>query len=632
MGASTNVCGICGAAGVSISPSRLRVATEMMLHRGPDEDGYFCDANVALGMRRLKIIDLSSGQQPKTNETDTITLIFNGEIYNYRELRTELRAKGHEFRSNSDTEVIVHAYEEWGQSAFAKLNGIFGVALWDEREQHLVLARDHVGIKPLYYRLHEGELVFGSELKPLLALLAEIPTIDPESFLLYLRYSYVPCPRSILTGVNKLPPGHCLVFDLTSREVRVSCYWDPIRFADNGTRVGGVDEVEELVENTLRDAVRRQLISDVPIGAFLSGGIDSSLVVSMMAEVSEQTPKTFCIGFNEKLVDESGFAADVAKHLGTEHHERIVTADEALAALPRLQHFFDEPFADASSIPTYLVSAFAREHVTVSLSGDGGDEMFGGYQRYQFLLRSQHLWHVPRTMRVSGVAVGRRLPGKLGNNFRVHGAILSHSGLDQVYRCLVTAIEDRDIDTLTPMTAEDIRHDTWPVELFDGRRLIESMMLTDLMTYLPDDILTKVDRASMAWSLESRVPLLDREFMELVLSLPVEYRAYKGMKGLLKRILRRRIPNELVDRPKRGFGIPIHDWLRNELYESLTEHLSAESIARHGLLDPEGVRRLIEVHRSGRTNYGYSLWPLYVFQMWYEHFYAVALREHARVS
>jgi asparagine synthase (glutamine-hydrolysing) len=616
------MCGICGSVGLNVSNARLYGATNLMRHRGPDEDGYFRNDRVALGMRRLSVIDLAGGSQPKTNESETIQVIFNGEIYNFRELRRHLVDRGHVFRSQSDTEVIVHGYEEWGTECFRRLNGIFAIAVWDGANDRLALARDHLGVKPLFYSHKDGQLAFGSELKPLLALLPSVPEIDPYSFGMYLRYQYVPAPRSILSGVRKLPPAHFLVYDAGRHFLRVERYWDPMEFAENKRKIGSVQEAESLVEEALRDAVRRQLISDVPLGAFLSGGIDSSTVVALMRQISPSTTKTFSIGFREKSVDESGFAREVARHLGTEHHERIVTAEEALEVLPRLHHFFDEPFADSSAIPTYLVSQLAREHVTVSLSGDGGDELFGGYDRYGRLLRFRHLWRVPTTARRWLVLLGQRSPGRPGRTFRVAGNILRASDTAAAYRNLVATFGDNILDSVTFLGADSYRsNEEWPSENFSRWPLLEAMMMTDLTTYLPDDILTKVDRASMAWSLEARVPLLDRELVELVLSLPVELRSYGEPKGLLKRILRRHIPPGLVDRPKQGFGIPIHEWLRNELYQSLREHTDPDALGRHGLLKPAPVARLVEEHATGRLNRGHALWAIYMFQMWYENFY-----------
>ncbi len=372
------MCGICGALGLEVDEHVLRSATNLMRHRGPDEAGYFSGEGIALGMRRLSIIDLAGGSQPKTDESGSLQVIFNGEIYNFRELQRELAAIGHAFVSNSDTEVIAHAYEEWSADCFARFNGIFAIAIWDIRHRQLVLARDHLGVKPLFYSASGGRLVFGSELKPLLALLPEVPAIDPRSAWLYLRYQYVPAPQSIFAGVRKLLPGHYLIARQGRPEPALHRYWDPLAAADEKRHGLSIAEAEDLVDEALASAVRRQLVSDVPLGAFLSGGIDSSAVVAMMQRASNRTTKTFSIGFREAAEDESHYARQVARHLGTDHYSWTITEAEAQDVLPKLPYYFDEPFADSSAIPTYLVSQLARQHVTVSLSGDGGDELFGG--------------------------------------------------------------------------------------------------------------------------------------------------------------------------------------------------------------------------------------------------------------
>lgn len=619
--------------GVPVSPARLRAATDLMRHRGPDEDGFYQSGPVALGMRRLKVIDLSSGTQPKENETGTVHVVLNGEIYNYRELRNELLSRDHLFTSDSDTEVVVHAYEEWGSEAFRRLNGIFAIAVWDSGNGTLVLARDHLGVKPMFYTRQPSQLVFGSELKPLAALLSAMPEIDPYSFAMFLRYQYVPAPRSIFCDVHKLAPAHYLTYDLARRSLDVRRYWNPVELARAKRRFTSVDEAEVMVESAIREAVCRQLVSDVPVGSFLSGGIDSSMVVSMMAEVSTHTPKTFSIGFVEESADESRFARRVAHHLGTEHHERIVTPAEALNVLPRLPEYFDEPFSDSSAIPTFLVSQLAREHVTVSLSGDGGDELFGGYGRYRRLLRYRRLYRTPHAARRVAARVARRVPGRIGTTFRLADSVFIARGLSDAYRNMVAPVGDTVLDAITGMGGEAYETNAeWPSELFEGNGLLEAMMLADLTTYLPDAILTKVDRASMAWSLEARVPLLDKDLVELLLSVPVDIRSAGEPKGLLKRILRKRVPGSLVDRPKKGFGIPIHSWLRNELYETVMDYTNSDVLRTHGLMDPVGVAALMREHKSGRANRGYALWAIFMFQMWYETFYSPAVQARARAS
>jgi asparagine synthase (glutamine-hydrolysing) len=572
-------------------------------------------------MRRLRIIDLNDGAQPQHNEMSTIHVVFNGEIYNFRELTQELSEQGHKFTTHSDTEVIVHGFEQWGLDCFSRLNGTFAIAIWDTCQQQLVLARDHLGVKPLYYSQSDSGLAFGSELKPLLSLLPHVPQIDELSADLFFRYQYVPAPRSILQGVKKLPPGHYLVAQNGAPHVQLHRYWSPTMLASRKRLGMTLEAAEDLVEESLEQAVSRQLVSDVPLGAFLSGGIDSSTVVAMMQRVSEKTTKTFAIGFHEKEVDESLYARQVAQYLSTEHHEWIVTADEALGLLPKLHQYYDEPFGDSSMLPTYLLSQLTKTRVTVSLSGDGGDELFGGYDRYSRLLRVRHWWSMPGVVRRLGLRVGEAVPRGPGRRLRSGADILRSPNLSGAYRNMVSVAQDsvlQGITRLGPAAAET--NDEWPSRNFEDWSLQEAMMLTDLVTYLPDDILTKVDRASMAHSLEARVPMLDLRFVELVLSLPLDLRLHGGPKGLLKRVLRRHVPAELIERPKQGFGIPIDDWLRHEMSDSLTQHLGPDALAQDGLLKSDAVGQLLQEHQSG-INHGYTLWTLYMFQMWYENFY-----------
>lgn len=613
------MCGICGSLGVEIDLGKLERATDLMRHRGPDGAGYFLDRDVALGMRRLSIIDVAGGNQPKTNEAGTVQVVFNGEIYNYRELRTELAAHGHSFASDSDTEVIVHAYEQWGVGSFGRLNGIFAIAIWDAEQDKLVLARDHLGVKPLFYSSEGSRLVFGSELKPLLTLLPAVPAIDPTSVALYLRYQYVPTPRSIFSGVEKLAPAHYIQIQRGQPASAPVCFWDPLIASDGKRERVSVEEAEDLLDVMLGAAVKRQMVSDVPLGAFLSGGVDSSTIVALVQRASNRAVKTFSIGFREEAEDESRYAAEVARHLGTEHFTWTITHRDALEVVPGLPHYFDEPFADASAIPTYLVSQLARQHVTVSLSGDGGDELFGGYGRYATLQRIRHWWSLPAPLRHLGVSAGGRIPGRTGRRLRQVAPILSAPAIEYAYRSLVSVTPDNLLATV--IAQRDDRNYSWPSHHFVGRSLDEAMMLTDLLTYLPDDILTKVDRASMAHSLEARVPLLDVQVVELALSLPVSIRAGHGQKRLLKDVLARYLPGHMIERPKHGFGIPIHEWLRGGLRECLTDYLAPAALNQHGLLQSEAVRQVLDEHLTGRADRGYSLWAILMFQIWYEQFY-----------
>lgn len=612
------MCGICGSLNADINQDVLRHATDQMIHRGPDESGYYFDGTAALGMRRLSIIDLAGGSQPKTNEDSSIHVVFNGEIYNYRELRDELRRAGHTFTSNSDTEVIVHGYEEWGPACFQRLNGIFGVAVWDVPAGRLILARDHLGVKPLYYSAAAGRIAFGSELKPVLALLGEVPPIDPIAVAQYLRYQYVPAPRSIFSGIHKLPPAHYLVMGRDGGEPMLRRYWDPEEIARSHQRDISYAEALDLVDDTVAEAVRRQLVADVPLGAFLSGGVDSSAVVAAMQRVSGATTKTFSIGFEEAESDESGYAAAVAKHLGTDHHSLTVTHDDSLAVVPKLPRYFDEPFADASAVPTYLVSQLARSQVTVSLSGDGGDELFGGYTRYDLLERGRRWWTMPRPARRMALAGAQRLPAMAAGRLQRVADILQAPDLADAYKRLICITPRQLLTEVSPLGPAALLNPEWPAHLFSAFPLSEAMMLTDLGTYLPDDILTKVDRASMAHSLEARVPLLDLDLVQLALSLPPEIRLQHGPKALLKDALKRHVPAALVDRPKHGFSIPIHAWLRDGMRDCLLDYLSPTQLDRHSLFRTEVVTRLVQAHLERRGDWGYVLWALLAFQLWHE--------------
>lgn len=603
------MCGICGAINYHTSRPELEAATNLMRHRGPDDAGYYLDEYAALGMRRLRIIDLAGGSQPKTDENGRLQLIFNGEIYNYRELRDQLRAAGHTFRSESDTEVIVHAYEEWGADAFVRLNGIFAVAIWDPKVRRLVLARDHLGIKPLYYR-HEGNrLAFGSELKPLLGLLPERPELDPESAILYLRYQYVPGPRSIYQGVRKLPPGHCLWMDAEGN-TGLQRFWEPAGVPHSGPT--DVDEAREYVHDLLRAAVRRQMVSDVPLGAFLSGGVDSSTVVALMQESSNAQIETFSIGFTAQSVDESSHAQAVGSYLNTAHHAWTITEAEALDVVPQLPHYFDEPFADPSMVPTFLVSQLARRYVTVSLSGDGGDELFGGYEIYARLRRANLWWTLPEPARYAAL-------GALSRVKPVRGAdILSQPTRSEAYRNLMSVTRTDALVSLANDRDVAVRPNReWPSDLFDRFGLDDAMMLTDLQTYLPDDILTKVDRSSMANSLEARVPILDMEVVNGVLGIPAGVRMHTGPKALLKDILYQHVPRTIVDRPKQGFAVPLDDWLRCGLRDLVLAHMSEDALGEHGLFNVAGARKILRDHLSGTRNNGQTLWALLMFQVWY---------------
>jgi len=622
---------MCGIAGFAESPFRSGARTEsgfslvhrmceVIRHRGPDDEGIHVEAGVGLGMRRLSIIDLSTGNQPIHNEDETIWLVFNGEIYNYRELRRQLEAAGHRFYTSSDTETIVHAYEQWGEDAIARLRGMFGIALWDARTRTLLLARDRAGIKPLHYVESNGRLYFGSEIKSLLAAGAVERQIDLEALDHYLSFLYAPRDKSLFKGVRKLPPGHILRWrDGRAEELR---FWE---ISASEPFDGTADEAAARLRDVLADAVRSHMISDVPLGAFLSGGVDSSLVVGLMAEASDRPVQTFSIGFDEPDFDELEHARAVARHFRTDHHEFVVRPD-AMAILDRLVCHFDEPFADSSAIPTWYVSEIARQYVTVVLSGDGGDELFGGYDRYLPHPRVAQFDRIPIPgLRHAARAVWPLLPhGTRGKNF------LRHVSRDADGRYL-DSIAFFQADEKDGLYTGDIRHaiDGRYADGAAARRLRRfatlpahsRMMKLDFETYLPEDVLTKVDRMSMAHSIESRVPLLDNEVIDFAASVPASLKIHKGRrKHLLKEAVRTLLPDEILNRRKQGFGVPLGVWFRGGLSDLLSDVLTSPRTRQRGYFQPSFVDRLVEEHRSGKRDHTLRLWQLMIFELWHREY------------
>ncbi len=642
------MCGIAGLfdpAGLSESATRdiLAEMTGALRHRGPDDAGTWLDptAGIALGHRRLAILDLSPlGRQPMHSRDGRYVITFNGEIYNFRALREELAARGYAFRSQSDTEVLLAAVSEWSvRPAVERFNGMFAFALWDRAERTLHLVRDRPGEKPLYYGWLGDTLLFASELKALRAHPAFRPEIDRDALALFLRHGYIPAPRTIYQGVCKLPPGTLLSLTPSSRHRGSPVeYWSAREAVARGLRDPFTEPAARIVEEfdvLLRDAVKLRMEADVPLGAFLSGGIDSSVVVALMQAQSARPVKTFTIGFQEPRYNEAHRAAAVARHLGTEHTELYATPGEALGVIAQLPTLYDEPFADSSQIPTYLVSALTRKHVTVSLSGDAGDELLGGYRRY---FRGPALWRALtrtpdsvraaltrvlslRHTRVGAAAnlLGRRLTGKRSLTERCRQAeeVLSLHSATELYRymmsfwkqpaALVLGAGEPALPALRGLPAgveTDVRH-LW--------------MYLDLVTYLPDDILVKVDRASMGVSLESRIPLLDHRVIEFAwkLPLPLKIRGGEG-KWILRQVLHRYVPKELVARDKQGFAIPLAAWLRGPL-RSWAEALLAERRLRaEGFFDPRPIRQKWADHLAGHTSWDYDLWAVLMFQAWWE--------------
>jgi asparagine synthase (glutamine-hydrolysing) len=620
------MCGICGIAALGpIDRDALGAMNAAIRHRGPDDDGFFLredddGVSVGLGFRRLSIIDLETGNQPIMNEDGSVQLVFNGEIYNFRELRRELVARGHRFATDADTEVIVHLYEEHGQACIERLNGMFAFALWDERKRELVLARDRFGKKPLYYAELGDALLFGSELKSLLQHPLCPTGLDLAAFSRYLALEYVPTPYSIFDGVKKLPGGHLLRWhDGRSRIVQ---YWD-LSF-DRDEPAHTEDEYADELHRQLRAAVRRRLVSDVPLGAFLSGGIDSSSVVAMMVEeLPSSSVKTFSIGFEDRSFDESQHARRVAEHLGTDHHEDVFTARTLLELLPTVTDFLDEPFADASILPTYLLSRFTRGSVTVALGGDGSDELLAGYPTFP-AERIAQLYRVPRFLHEDVlVPLADRLPVSTANfslDFKLkrflRGARLPTEVRHPVWLGSFAPDEQRAL-LLDPRADPFLEHrQSW--DRAPSRDGLERLIYLYAKTYLQDDILVKVDRASMACSLEVRAPFLDVELVEFLGRVPPQLKLRRfETKHLLKRAMRSVLPAGIAERPKKGFGIPIAEWFKDELREALLDELSAERLVRQGLFNAVEVQKLVSEHLTGKADHRKQLWTLFTFQLWY---------------
>jgi len=591
---------------------RARVMAACLAHRGPDDAGVWesADGRVALAHRRLAIVDLSPlGHNPMPWDNGRLQITFNGEIYNFLELRAELEAAGHRFRSRTDTEVILAAYDQWGLDCIERFAGMFAFALWDEPRRRLWLVRDRLGKKPVYYSEHGGLLRFASELKSIVSDDAFPRELDRESIRLYLRYGYVPSPRTIYVHARKLPPAHQLVWE--GGAVRVSRYWDPLAYAAQADRRPSGDIARDL-EERLTLAVRQRMIADVPLGAFLSGGIDSSLVVALMQEQSRTAVRTFTIRFDDPAYNEADHAAAVAAHLKTEHHEQRCGEDELLDVVHQLPAMFDEPFADSSAVPTYLVSKAARAQVTVALSGDGGDELFFGYPRYRHHADSQWLLTQPRAVRRVLAQVASRLPVR---RLRRAADVLRQDG-DDTYARFVSWMPADEVEEMTGDVPESSQLYADVLARAAGVPRREMAPLLDLVSYLPEDILTKVDRASMAVSLEVRAPLLDHHVVELALAMPLALKLQGAtQKACLRSMLYARVPQALVDRPKMGFGVPLERWLRGPLRDEMDRLCAGDTIARLGM-NPVPVRRRWQAFRDGRTREADQAWQLFSLLAW----------------
>ncbi len=637
-----------------VSVRSLLQMRERLRHRGPDDGGYFLadtqnplavveQGDVGLAHRRLSIIDPSPlGHQPMSNGDKTIWVNYNGEVYNFQELRGELVRRGHKFNGRSDTEVIVYAFQEWGINCIEQFIGMFAISIWDGREQKLYLVRDRLGIKPLYYYYKEGNFAFASELKAIMEYPYFDKELDPESLYRYLAFQYVPAPRAIFKNTYKLMPGHYLIISKNG-DFEEHIYWDAVERFQALNKTGHYLNEEEALaelEELLISSVQYRLISDVPLGILLSGGVDSSLVASIAQSISPEQVKTFTIGFSEEGVNEAPYAHQIAKYLGTDHHELYITPKEAQAVIPELPLFYDEPLADPSSIPTYLVSKLARQNVKVVLSGDGGDELFGGYHRYarmQALARYYDV--VPRPLRQVVCLLLKILPeAEVMKACKLAGLLLPAAF--QVERCegkkdrMIGMLGQRDAlqaypafmatwqkVELTNLLQENISANG---SLFNRTQhkggkgdITTQLMLADLTTYLVDDVLVKVDRASMAVSLEDRVPILDHRIVEYTFGLSSPL---KSKKHVLRKLLSRYLPSEMYERPKQGFGVPLAEWLRGDLQYLLQEYLNATRVQHEGFFNPGVVEQMVKEFLSGRQDHSMQLWSLVVFALWYENY------------
>ena len=625
--------------------------TDALTHRGPDQSGLWLDQRVgiALGHRRLSILDLSeNGRQPMHSACGRYVMVFNGEVYNYRDIQKELEARENVrcWRGHSDTEVMLAAITAWGvEEAVTRFSGMFAIVLWDLKEHRLQLVRDRIGEKPLYYGWADGVFLFGSELKALRAHPACRAEIDRDALCLYLRHNYIPAPHTIYRGIFKLTPGTILTMEAgrpvcgPDRPMVPEAYWRVQDVALNGVATpfpGSENEAVERLDALLREVVSQQMVADVPVGAFLSGGIDSSTIAAVMQALSPRPVRTFTIGFQEQQYNEAHHAKDVARHLGTDHTELYVTSEDALAVIPRLPELYDEPFADASQIPTFLVSRMTRQHVTVALSGDGGDELFAGYNRYLWV---QRIWNkigwlpggARRALAASLVSIApetwdccfsRAMPARFrprtpGDKLHKLAGVIDAADPAELYYRLVSLWQDpADVVLGGAEPATRLNRNSGELAFPD---FTQTMMALDALTYLPDDILVKVDRAAMGVSLETRIPLLDHRVAEFAWRLPMALKIREGKsKWVLRQVLNRYVPEALVERPKAGFGIPIDSWLRGSLREWGETLLAEDRLRSEGFFNPEPVRKKWLEHQSGSRNWQYQLWSILMFQCWLE--------------
>jgi asparagine synthase (glutamine-hydrolysing) len=626
------MCGICGFCFSDEKPVDFDVLARMtatLRHRGPDDEGYYTDTGIALGHRRLSIIDLDTGQQPIHNEDETVYVVLNGEIYNFPKLKKELEGKGHRFYTRTDTEVLVHLYEEMGEGCLERLNGMFAFAIWDGKKRKLFLARDRIGIKPLYYACNRKGVAFASEPKALLHLPWVEGRLDSQGLSHYLSYDFIPAPYCIYEDIRKVPPGHQVIYQ--EGTLRCEPYWD-LDLRDRLKDKLDEEEICDLIWREFCRGVKMRLISDVPLGVLLSGGIDSTSVLAALRHEGVDDVKTFSIGFEDPSFDESRYFRRAASFFETEHYEEILAPHKLTDIIPEVASMLDEPLADASIMPTYLLSRFTKGSVKVALGGDGGDELFAGYPTYQAYLLARYYERFPRMMRYFIEAMVKRLPVSFDNmsfDFRakkfIHG--IPYSLIERQYTWMGTFSPDEKEGLFTPGMQERLKgfnsfhvlHDYLKDKAYSSE--LGKLLYLDTKLYLQEGVLTKVDRASMAHGLEVRVPFLDHRFVELVTGLP-ERLKLKGFtsKYIWKKAIKSRIPEEITRRGKKGFGIPIAKWLSGELKGLLLELLSEERIKRQGIFNASVVNRLVSDHLAHRIDNRKKLWNLLIFQLWWDSF------------
>jgi len=607
----------------------LKKMTTALQHRGPDDEGYYTDAGVALGHRRLSIIDLDTGKQPIHNEDESIYVVFNGEIYNFPEIKKDLEEKGHRFYTKTDTEVLVHLYEEMGEQLLERLNGMFAFAIWDGKKRKLFLARDRIGIKPLYYAYNGKDIAFASEPKALLQLPWIEGRLDPQGLSHYLSYDFIPAPYCIYKDIRKIPPGHQVVYQ--NGDLRCERYWD-LDLTDRFEGRLDEEEICELIWGEFCRGVKMRLISDVPLGVLLSGGIDSTSVLSALRYEGVNDVKTFSIGFEDPSFDESKYFRRAASFFETEHHEEVLAPRKLIDIIPEVASILDEPLADASIMPTYLLSRFTKGHVKVALGGDGGDELFAGYPTYQAYLLSRYYERFPKVITSLAEAMVKRLPVSFDNmsfDFRAKKFIngIAYPPVERNYIWLGTFSPDMKKKLVTNGIGEEwgdsnsfhVLHDYLNGKIFSSE--LGKLLYLDTKLYLQEGVLAKVDRASMAHGLEVRVPFLDHRFVELVTGLP-EGLKLKGFttKYIWKKAIKDRIPDEIKKRGKKGFGIPIAKWLCGELKGLMLETLSEGRLKRQGIFKPSVVRKLVSDHLAHRVDNRKKLWNLLIFQLWWDSF------------